>query len=170
MSAALLRDLIVVLPIVAAGLAHQIVRARDLWPGLSRSLDEILFGGREVFGANKTLRGFVVVPVATGVGFVAVPGCAWWAGFAVGLAYVAGELPNSLLKRRLGISPGAQATRARPIFFVLDHVDSALACALVLRALGEEWPAIGAGLGLAPGIHVLVNRVSYALGLRKAAW
>jgi CDP-diacylglycerol--serine O-phosphatidyltransferase len=188
MSAALVQGLALIAPVVAAGLAHQVARARGLLPALTRSLDDALFGGWLLFGANKTLRGFVVVPVACALAFAlepalvgpgplhaALPGATSPAallvrGFVVGLAYVAGELPNSFVKRRLGIAPGAQAARARAFFFALDHLDSAAACALAYRACGAPWPAIVTALAAAPLLHVAVNRAAYGLGLRRAAW
>jgi CDP-diacylglycerol--serine O-phosphatidyltransferase len=172
------RGFVLVVPVVAAGLAHQCVRARKLWPGLQVPLDAVLFGGREVFGKNKTLRGLLVVPAACAMAFAveglclprtaAVIGPA--GGFAVGLAYVLAELPNSFLKRRLGIPPGEQSKRARAVFFLADHLDSALGCGVALRALGEPWSAILAGMGLAPWVHVAVNRAAHAVGLRRAPW
>ena len=38
---------------------------------LSISIDDALFDGRLVFGANKTVRGFVVMPLACGAVFLA---------------------------------------------------------------------------------------------------
>jgi hypothetical protein len=170
--------LLLVLPVVVAGLVHQVVRRRDVLAGLSCSLDDVLFRGRAIFGANKTLRGFVVMPLACGAAFAVervvfstrLASLPCWTGLLVGAMYVAAELPNSMLKRRVGIAPGAQASRGRAFFFVLDHVDSALGCALAFRALHQSWPVVIAGLVLAPLLHVTVNRAAHAAGLRSAPW
>ena len=141
---------------------------------LNRSLDVVVFGGREVFGRNKTLRGMLVVPLACAAGFgiedlagVAPLFSPLAGGFVVGLAYVAFELPNSFLKRRLNIAPGAGSG---PVFFALDHLDSALGCAIAFLALGVAWPVVATGLVLGPLIHTGVNRFSHASALRETAW
>jgi hypothetical protein len=176
-SAALTTALLLVVPVIAAGVVHQAVRARGALAPLQRSLDDVFFGGRLVFGKNKTLRGFVVVPVACAVVFAveratfsSVGSLPWWTGSMVGAAYVLAELPNSFAKRRAGIAPGGQARRARAFFFALDHLDSALGCALAFRAVGAPWSVVLAGLILAPALHVAVNLASHAAGLRSAAW
>ena len=85
------------------------------------------FRDRRLLGDNKTLRGFVVMVPATGLAFLlrvtasrsrTVPGL-WpltpleYGGLGVlaGAGFMAGELPNSFLKRQLGIPPGAPADR-----------------------------------------------------------
>jgi hypothetical protein len=65
-------------------------------------------------------------------------------GALFGLAYVAGELPNSWIKRRLGIAPG----RIRPgmlggVVFVVDQADSVVA---VLLAAGLVLDIDGAAI------------------------
>ena len=166
-----------VAPVVLGGLAHQAVRARDLWASTKRPLDDLLFGGRVVFGANKTLRGFLVVPAACGAFFwveraagAPVAAFPWWTGAAAGLGYVLAELPNSFLKRRAGVAPGARAERNAAVFFALDHLDSVFGCAVAFRLAGASWPVVVAGLVVAPAIHVLVNLVAHAAGLRNSAW
>jgi hypothetical protein len=76
-----------------------------------------------LFGVNKTHRVIVCVAFGTAVGFVLIrpsllpmepPGLAL-VGLCVGAAAMAAELPNSFLKRRLGIAPGSQATGARGV-------------------------------------------------------
>jgi hypothetical protein len=112
------------------------------------------FRGRRIFGANKTARGLIVMVPATAAAFVLVSqvaghgrpeaaglwplsplGYALLGGWA-GLGFMLGELPNSFVKRRLGIDPGARATgTAGAIWqFVFDRVDSGLGmlCALSL--------------------------------------
>src|SRR5207247_9533425 len=76
------------------------------------------FRGRPLFGANKTVRGFVIMVPATGASFAALAGVLggmraglaglWpvssadcgllgtWAGFG----FMFGELPNSFVKRQ----------------------------------------------------------------------
>lgn len=104
--------------------------------------------GRRVFGANKTLRGFLVLVPATGAALAALgaaretlPGWLaaglWplpmdqlfllgaWAAFW----FMAGELPNSFLKRQWDIAPGEVPAFGlrRWLCLALDRVDSIVA-------------------------------------------
>src|SRR5438309_8143129 len=56
--------------------------------------------------AGRSRRLAALAPLARG----APP--AWIAGAVCGAAYVVAELPNSFLKRRLGIAPGASGSRS----------------------------------------------------------
>jgi CDP-2,3-bis-(O-geranylgeranyl)-sn-glycerol synthase len=121
------------------------------------------FRGRRLFGANKTVRGLIVMVPATAAAFVvvsvvvriAVPGdprfAGLWplseAGYAglgalAGLGFMLGELPNSFVKRQLDIEPGARAQTptAAAWQFVFDRADSGLGmlCALSL-AVPVPW-------------------------------
>lgn len=165
-----LRGLALVLPLVVGGLVHQVVRRTRSFERLNRSLDDLFFAGRVVFGANKTIRGFVVVPVATALAYALFTSMPLWSGALIGLAYVLAELPNSYLKRRLGIAPGSQARKARAVFFALDHLDSAAGCAIVFLALGQAVAVVISGLLLGPLVHVAVNFVAHRLRLRTQAW
>ena len=98
--------------------------------------------GRRVFGDHKTLRGFVVIAPAAAFAFAALSGIAGEAtgrflwtlssgqyaalGAWAALGFMAGELPNSFVKRQLGIAPGG-AARSRGgtvVQFVFDRIDS----------------------------------------------
>lgn len=129
------------LPVTVGGILHMVIVTKDWWPALKVPLH------RWAFGANKTWRGFVIMPLVT------VPGV-WLAqaleavygqalpvhladyngvllGLALGLAYVVAELPNSFLKRRLGVPPGGTPDRFAGVTIALDQFDSALACTLL---------------------------------------
>ena len=66
MTSSLLTAICVALPVVAAGLIHVAVIRAGFFPGLARiPLDGgISAGGRPLLGANKTLRGALVMPAA----------------------------------------------------------------------------------------------------------
>jgi hypothetical protein len=102
------------------------------------------FRGRRLFGANKTVRGFVVMVPASAAAFVLISQLAsggdpravglWaltpvqyallgaWAGFG----FMAGELPNSFVKRQLDIVPGELTTnRLGSVWqLAIDRLDS----------------------------------------------
>ncbi len=132
------------LPLILSGCVHLLVMRRDWWPQLRRApLD---FGatwrGRRLFGANKTWRGAVVTIGCTSafaglLGWVnasalhlpaAVPYAELhpflW-GALLGCGYIVGELPNSFIKRQLGIAPGAMGSgTVGRIFWLVDQLDS----------------------------------------------
>lgn len=99
--------------------------------------------GRDLFGKNKTWRGLVVIVPAMTLGvlleYVLYHLLPWlsqislidfsrvnpflWGGIC-GFGYVLGELPNSFLKRQMGIPPGKAASKALGFLFkVADQID-----------------------------------------------
>ena len=146
------------MPNMLAGLAHQLARKHNFLTASAIPLDRFLFRDRVVFGDNKTLRGFIVVPMISAASCVAIEfslrslergtsmtslvfpyahASSWrvaGAGAFVGLASMLGELPNSYLKRRLGIQPGEASTNIG--LRILDRVDGAIASSVALLFLG----------------------------------
>lgn len=165
-------------PVIVAGVGHMAVVKLDLWPHLKDPIDD------EKFGPNKTWRGVVVMPA------LALPGV--WLGrvldgpldghllvslhdasavvlaLALGLAYVAAELPNSYWKRRNGVPPGGVPERGRLGYVLADQADSAIGCALAYALILS--PPLSVLLALAvlgPAIHLAFNAGLYAAGLRE---
>ena len=146
------------------------------------------FRGRRVFGANKTVRGFVVMVPAAGAAFALIAAVAadaahawlWplplfsyallgaWAGFG----FMAGELPNSFLKRQLDVPPGAAARNrtAGLAHFTLDRLDSGIgmlaALSLVVEVPWLTWMYV---LLIGPFIHWSFSLVMFRLGLKQRA-
>lgn len=177
-------------PVIAGGLLHIVVMRLGWFPGLAAlPIDGgLTIRGRRLFGDNKTLRGVLLLVVCTALmaegqawlvahadwarrwsvaGTAGLPAWAWGALLAAG--YLAGELPNSFLKRQLDIAPGASGRGWRgPVFWIIDQVDS-LAGALVAIALVWRPPArlIVAALAMTLVIHPLVAALMKALGLKS---
>src|ERR1700674_5553707 len=120
-----LKVLVVILPVILAGIVHSPAIRFDWLPQLAKPLDfGMCLGGRPLLGANKTFRGPIIMIVVCaasawalsfglsagwlpqGFGFISQPERAVWLGAVMGLGYALGELPNSFVKRRLGIAPG----------------------------------------------------------------
>lgn len=146
------------------------------------------FRGRRLFGANKTMRGFVVMVPASGAAFAVLaaasgdPAAAglWplslpayallgaWAGFG----FMAGELPNSFAKRQLNIAPGtARAGRLWSVLqFVVDRLDSGIGMLLALSVAVHVpllvWTYV---LLVGPAIHWSFSVVLFRLGLKQRA-
>jgi CDP-diglyceride synthetase len=166
-------------PILIAGLVHVAVITLDLAPALARPIDAgRRWRGRPVLGSNKTWRGFVVMPAASAITIAAqqslarrsrhVAGFAplrrgapspWVVGAICGAAYVVSELPNSFVKRRLGIAPGTSAPRARVAQYFVDQLDSVIGCAVVVRTFYRIDAADAAATAvLGAAFHVAVER------------
>ena len=92
-------------------------------------------------------------------------------GACVGGAGMLAELPNSFLKRQLGVAPGtAPAGWASPLFWFLDQVDILLGAWLVLGPiLGLSWARVLWSVALVAIVHPLVSLLGVALGMRKVA-
>ncbi len=165
-------------------------------PGLKFAAKPIDHGknfpdGRRILGDNKTwlgLMGYVLFNILFSVIWGAI--CAMgmlgnynffyqyhentlWlnllVGLLLGLGYALFELPNSFLKRRLGITPGKTLTGFYKIFFVfLDQADSVFGVALVVwifYPLGIVRYLAYVLLGAAT--HLILNMLLFFMGLRK---
>lgn len=172
-----------------AGVAQTAWFASPASRAFTRPLDGGLrFRRRRLFGANKTMRGFVVVVPAGAAAFALLaaatgdPGRAglWplspatyallgaWAAFG----FMAGELPNSFVKRQVNIPPG-DAPRSRTwtiVQFVVDRLDSGMgmlaAVSLAVPAPALVWLYV---LLIGPAIHWLFSVVLFRLGLKLRA-
>jgi CDP-diglyceride synthetase len=138
---------------------------------------------RNLFGANKTYRGLLCVALGTAAGFAAI-NPAWLElgegprtvqlallGFVVGAAAMAAELPNSFLKRRVGIPPGAQANGIRGMaFHVLDQVDVVFgAWAVMAWVVRPSFGRLAGSFGTVYVGHQLISLMGYWLGMRTTA-
>lgn len=178
--------LLVFVAVLGAPILHAPVLALDLFKALERPLDGgATFRGRRVLGDNKTWRGALFM--ATGPALAAAALTRWPAfrdalpddvadappllwGALVGLGVVVGELPNSFLKRRLDIAPGAQRrTPGGPALIVLDQADlvpGVWLCLAPVYVLGLATVAVA--LVAVTAAHLLINVIGYAIGARAA--
>jgi CDP-2,3-bis-(O-geranylgeranyl)-sn-glycerol synthase len=147
------------------------------------------FGGKRIFGDHKMLRGFVAIVPMTGVAFfllsslihLAAPAFAaqlWmlapWSyallGLWAGLGFMAGELPNSFVKRRLGIAPGTLPSHpsVRWICLVTDRLDSIigmlLALSLIVSVPVLTWLYV---IVAGAAIHWTFSAILFALGVKE---
>lgn len=167
----------VFLPAIGAPLAHAPVLRWDLAPALKRPIS------RPLFGENKTWRGALVMQTGTVAASVllwrspgyrrrlpdAVAGAnPMTVGLLLGLACWAGELPNSFLKRRLGIPPGTQRqTPAGALISIFDQADWVPIACLLLRPLWRISARDGADVfAIVAALHIPINLIGYALGAR----
>ena len=147
------------------------------------------FRGRPILGENKTLRGFVVMIPAAALAFAAVaivvslprgvpPPTLWQltpAGYAAlgawaGFGFMAGELPNSFVKRRFGILPGQAPASGlvAAICFTIDRTDSIVGMLAALTvAVPTPWMTWVLVLILGPLIHWLFSWWLFRLGVKR---
>ena len=138
----------------AAGAAH-VLWLKSPWARrFTQPLDGgATFRGRRILGANKQVRGLVMMPLASAASFALLgalfppwdlsPAAYAGLGFACGLAFMLAELPNSFLKRQLDVAPGEAPPRGwrRALCLTLDRCDSTLGVLLVLSLLVPTAPA-----------------------------
>jgi hypothetical protein len=124
------------LPLFVVAIAQGLCIKYDLLPWLKKPLDlGLTFRRKRVFGDHKTWRGFVINILCCTLGtltqtwllrdFFPLPWLpllnygewGWLLGLLLGMGMTAGELPNSFIKRQLGISPGKQGTGFQGILF-----------------------------------------------------
>jgi hypothetical protein len=141
--------------------------------------------GRRLFGENKTPRGFVVMvpasaacfallalaagdPAALGLWSLSIPGYAL-AGAVAGFGFMAGELPNSFVKRQLDIAPGdaPRGPLASACQFAVDRLDSGIGMLLALSLfVAMPWRTVAVVLIVGPFIHWTFSVVMFRLGLK----
>ncbi len=169
----------VFLPAIGAPLAHAPVLRFDLAPRWRRPISH------RAFGTNKTWRGAAMMHGGTFAAALALhrlpayrerlPAPVQAAGPAVvgtllGLSMWLGELPNSFVKRRLGIAPGTQRrSPAGLAISVYDQADWVPVAALLLRPVWRmSAREVALVFALVATVHVPVNLVGYAIGARTA--
>lgn len=185
---------VTLMPVILAGILTMIWCKLPVVQAWARPMDRgrQLKDGRRLFGENKTWKGFAgyllmgtFSGITWGVVCQLVPALGRsnylyayhdnsvtynaLMGLAFGLAYTVCELPNSFLKRRVGIQPGKpSAGSKRWLFFLLDQVDSLLGCVFVLCLVYPMSVGFYCLFVLLGGLtHIAVNLVLYALKLRK---
>jgi hypothetical protein len=178
--------LLVFVPVLGAPLLHAPVLRWNLFRSLAIPLDGgISVRGRRLFGANKTLRGAIVMWCGVTAATLALSlWGGWWSelpadarsagpfvlGALLGLGTVVGELPNSFLKRQLGIAPGERGGSAAGLALSLwDQADFVPVIALVLLPLwAMPLPTLAAAFAIVTVVHLGLNVAGYALGAREA--
>jgi hypothetical protein len=179
-----------IFPVIIAGVLHMVVVRLNLFSSLRVPVNASLFG------QNKTWRGFFIMILAGMCGMWALAGgllgtmpspsssealsllfgglslkeilpSVLALGGAIGFAYALFELPNSYLKRRLGIPPGEQAQGNAWLFIILDRIDSATGCAVVYALWGIPWTLAALLIPLGIGVHLAVTIPLYYLGIKE---
>ncbi|MDR2938692.1 MAG: CDP-archaeol synthase [Clostridiales bacterium] len=180
-------------PIIFAGILNMAWCKSSFAGPINKPIDNYLTlkDKARLFGDNKTWKGFlgiIILAIICSVlwGFICRTGYLlehnyFYAsykntilyntltGFLLGLAYGISELPNSFMKRRLGISPGKPAKGLKSVFFVfMDQADSLFGCVLVICLFYEmSFIFYTAYVLLGACTHLVINTLLYFLKLRK---
>ncbi|MEO8087253.1 MAG: hypothetical protein ABI763_10560 [Bacteroidota bacterium] len=168
--------LVVLVPLIFSNVIHMIIVKRNFLNAFNLPLSV------KLFGENKTWRGFIFVPVLNGMILVLLNAVLRFdiqypalLGFILGLAYMVFELPNSFLKRKLGlpagqggIKPGEQHNRMKFLFSVMDKTDSSFGVALTYFLLGYIGLRFAICLFLINAFtHALLSQLLVVLGIKK---
>jgi hypothetical protein len=159
--------LYLIAPALAAGIAHALMLKSNALPVLAVPIDRgRQFRGAPLFGENKTWRGPIVM-VAVSTGIAALIGLSPLLGACLGCAYSVAELPNSFVKRRLGISPGARSFRHAATQYVADQGDSALGCSLALLLFVHDPALLATVFALGLALHAAIDALLYVFGVKQ---
>lgn len=179
---------------ILTGVLNMIFCKLPVLSSLRRPIDagKVLPDGKRVFGDNKTWKGFIgymllgtLMSLIWGFCCKASPALAGHnyfyfehsntiqynllIGLLLGTAYALFELPNSFLKRRIGIVPGKTMKGWQKAFFVfLDQADSIFGCVLVLcifHPLPVWFYFVFVFVGAVT--HIIFNMLLYCANLRK---
>lgn len=123
--------------------------------------------GERIFGAHKTVRGFLAGIIAGSViGIVESPidNRLLLGGFMIALGTVLGDLLGAFLKRRIGVKPGSPL----PIVDQLDFVFGGLLLGQLVFPLSLF--SILLVVLVTPPIHLGTNYGAYLLGIKRTRW
>ncbi len=87
---------------------------------------------------------------------------------ALGIGYCLAELPNSYIKRRLGIKEGQTSEKYKWIFIIFDQVDSAFGCMIAYWLfIPVSVTTMVLTILFGTVLHLFINVSLYQVGIRK---
>jgi hypothetical protein len=162
--------ILVILPLIVSNVVHMVIVKWDLFPALKIPLSE------KLFGRNKTWRGILVLVFMNSLTVFLInllykyltPGQSTGIGAALGLAYMLFELPNSWLKRRLGIAAGEKSIKNAWLLTLLDKTDSSLGVSILSWWIFELelWQAVLLFL-ISAITHALLSLMLVIFGVKR---
>ena len=161
-----------ILPLFMGNLVHMLIVKGNYFPSTSKPLSIAWFR------PGKTYRAFIVMPLICGFTSLffrsALMHAAnyYWSfgiGFILGVTYLIGELPNSFIKRRLGISSGQVNQRYRIVQYIIDKTDSLfILCIVYFFIANITVPMLLVLFVVSFSIHVTFSLLLLLLGIKKS--
>ncbi len=118
------------------------------WPGVlaARKFEEVLDISAPVFHLHSTIL----------------------MSLCLGFAYCLAELPNSFLKRRLGVKEGQTSQKFKLFFIIFDQADSVLGCLMAYALLVPiDGNTFLGTMFVGTFIHLIFNYSLFRLKVRK---
>ncbi|MBA3899217.1 MAG: CDP-archaeol synthase [Bacteroidetes bacterium] len=160
-----------IIPLIISNTIHMVMVKKNAFSFLKAPISE------NAFGANKTWRGFIALSLLNGLFTMMF----LWAlgkhslqgnflfGALLGFVYMLFELPNSYIKRRLGIGAGNSSSKYKWLFAFMDKSDSAIGVCLVFFF----WASISIFqlfylILISIALHALVSMVLVQLKIKKS--
>ena len=184
---------ITMMPVIISGILNMLFTKTTIYKKYNFPIDgnKTLKDGKRIFGANKTWIGvismvFFCTLTQVLCGFICkglnIEYLNYFynikpnmlennilIGLLLGFAYMICELPNSFIKRRIGIAPGKSGEKLfKILFLIIDQMDSMIGVMLILYMFSDInviqyfiFVIIGAFT------HIFVNYILYILKVRK---
>jgi hypothetical protein len=179
-------------PVVITAIGQMIISRKNWLPKLAIPIDfNRQLKGKPIFGNSKTWRGIIWMFSSTAlISMIFYPainylspslcliGCTpvngLIVGMFIGLGYSLGELPNSFIKRQLGVDTNnLPSTRIGLILMIIgDHIDSSLGGLLLLYIVGyarDRTDIIITAFFIGVILHFIVNLCLWKTD-KKALW
>lgn len=162
--------LLVVAPLVLANTLHMLLVKHSWLNFINIPISD------KLFGRNKTWRGFVflilvnafLVFLVTQVFSIPIHNSALL-GAILGFTYLLFELPNSFMKRKLGVSPGEKHQHYRYFFSWVDKSDSAFGLSLVYWLLGYvDWKMAMLLYFICSATHIVFSLILVGLKIKPS--
>lgn len=170
MNSILQHTLLVVVPLVLSNTLHMLLVKYAWLSFINIPISE------KLFGKNKTWRGFVFLIVVNAL--VVNASVKWFSipldhparlGAILGFTYLLFELPNSFMKRKLGIGPGEKHQRYRYFFNWLDKSDSALGLSWVYWYLDYvDWKMAILLYFIGSATHIIFSLILLKLKIKSS--
>jgi hypothetical protein len=160
----------ILIPMIIANVIHIIIVKKNALSFLTMPI------WTTQFGANKTWRGFFILPILNGALLVLVNFFlpvfevfqSFWIGAILGFVYMLFELPNSWIKRKMGVGSGEKAEKNAFLFMAMDKMDSSLGVSLACHFLLHwNWSETGIFFFIAIGTHVFFSWFLVVLKIKK---
>ena len=136
--------------------------------GKSIDFGKKFIDGERIFGANKTIRGFLSGLICGSLAaivedLILIKGFAF-IGIAISLGALSGDLFGAFIKRRLKLAPGFPL----PLMDQLDFIFGALLFAYPVYNL--TLGAVFLLILITPPFHIFTNALAYVLKLKNTFW